>query len=319
MQLEHRQDAERPARHAHPQPAQLDPGERDQPQHREQHHDRDAEVGLLRHEREGHDGHAERHDDGTPCGPAVGVAHLAEECRGHQDERELAELRRLDLVAAGHGDPGLGAVHRRAHREHGDEAEQGHAVEHGRVRAQLAVVKDGHAEHQQEPDDDVDELLVQVGARVAALLAQGRRGRGPDEQHSDQAERQNGREQHPVHAAQHRVPGKGTLQQGLRQRGGAVPASIGAQWREPAVGAGCARPLGAQAGGAASPAHRFRLLALDDVLAGSATNAASDAGDCSGAGDVMDVVDGTISPLALMCGSFGSRPPASAALFPCRP
>jgi hypothetical protein len=56
-----------------------------------------------------------------------------------------------------------------------------------------------------------------------------------------------------------------------------------------------------------------------DVAAGSDTNAASDAAGVNGPADLMDVVDGTISPLALMRGIPGSLPPGSAAFFPCRP
>ena len=45
---------------------------------------------------------------------------------------------------------------------------------------------------------------------------------------------------------------------------------------------------------------------------------AKDAADVEGVAD-REVVDGTIWPIPLMCGSPGSLPPASAALCPCRP
>ena len=88
----------------------------------------------------------------------------------HQDQRDLGELRRLDLEAAGQRDPRLRAVDVGAERgEHGQQGQQRQRRRPTGVQAfSCLVVGQADHEHQDQPDDHPEQLLLQVGARVLA-------------------------------------------------------------------------------------------------------------------------------------------------------
>ncbi len=106
--------------------------------------------------------------------PLAVVAQPAEHQRADQHQAELGELGRLDLEAAGQVDPRVRAVHHAAQRgEHGQQAEQGGAVDHRRPGPDPPDVQRAHRHHQAEPDAEPEHVLVQVGARVARRAAAG--------------------------------------------------------------------------------------------------------------------------------------------------
>ena len=100
--------------------------------------------------------------------------------------------------------------------EHGQQAEHGRAVDERRPRPQLPGVDEAHREHQDQPDHDPQQLLLQVGARVRARREQGGLGGRPDEQDADRAQPAHHDDQQPVHLPQHGVPGERPGQQGPR-------------------------------------------------------------------------------------------------------
>src|SRR5499427_6215691 len=116
-----------------------------------------------------------------PSRPGAGgaVAQLAEDHRQHQDHPDLGELRRLDLEPAGQRDPGVRAVDRGAQRaEHHQQPQAGGRVDQRRGHPQYPVVDQADRDQEHQPDDHVEQLLLQVGVRVAARLLQPRPGRG---------------------------------------------------------------------------------------------------------------------------------------------
>ena len=60
--------------------------------------------------------------------------------------------------------------------------------------------------HEDQPEHHVDRLFVQVGPGAGATLRQGGLGGRPDEQDPQHAQREDRRDERPVHVTQEGVP-----------------------------------------------------------------------------------------------------------------
>ena len=100
-----------------------------------------------------------RHSN-TSCvvGSAMPFAFLRQQHRDAEHDRDLRELRRLDLEPAAEPDPGVRAVDGLPERrQHDQQAEHRRAVEHRGVGAQRPVVDRRRDDGEIRPDDDVEQ------------------------------------------------------------------------------------------------------------------------------------------------------------------
>ncbi len=179
------------------------PGTADQ-QHRQQQseeNERRSQVGLDVDERE-RDG-TEAEDDHEPS--AVELSPVGRAVRGQaNDERDLGDLGRLELVTA-ELEPRLRALAPRAdRREHGKQQQHGAHVQHGRELKEKPVV-DRRAEHEHhEADSHEDGLPFDVVMGVDPLGSQTGAGRAVDHH-----EPEDGNDQGRDDKAQIHVPPRG--------------------------------------------------------------------------------------------------------------
>ena len=126
--------------------------------------ERGAEVGLLEDER----GQRERdRDDAERRPPLVhAVAALGHEAREGEDERELAELRGLEVEEADL-DPALRPAHLLGEDEHGEQQDERDAIERD-AQPPVDVGVHHHRQREEEPaDGDVDQLPEDVVVGIA--------------------------------------------------------------------------------------------------------------------------------------------------------
>ena len=231
-------DGQRAGRAQRGEPAQPDARHGDHAHQQHQQQDGDPEVGLEddQQQRQAAAGERERHLQRPRAGGAF--VQIAEDHRQHQDHPDLGELGRLDLEPAGQRDPGVRAVDRGAQRaEHHQQPQAGGRVDQRRVHPQYPVVDQADRDQERQADSHVEELLFQVGVRVAARLLQPGPGRRPDEQRADQRECQHRGDQDPVHMPHNGILGQRPCQwpAPFAGPGAAIAAARRADGGEPAV------------------------------------------------------------------------------------
>ena len=145
----------------------------------------------------------------------LGVALLGEDHRHPDDDRDLGELRRLDLEPRRQHDPRVRAVDGRADgRQHDDQAQARQHVDDRGVRAQRPVVDERGAAGQQHADDRVERVPLEERLRVEPGQHHALAGGRPDEQRAEHDEREDRQGQDRVEPAQRRLPLQRALAQG---------------------------------------------------------------------------------------------------------
>ena len=160
---------------------------------------------------------------------AVGPLAAAEVRGQDQDQRDLGELRRLELEAA-HLEPRHGALAGLPDEQQGHEAEGGGGVEPRSQVPPASVVDGQHREHAHQADGEGDALALDEEVGVEAVERLGLVAGAVDGQQADGGQADDRREQEPVDVLARVVrvaPQRLDLRPG--QRGGHVS-------RSPAVG-----------------------------------------------------------------------------------
>ena len=110
-----------------------------------------------------------------------------------------------------------------AHDEHQHQSDHRGDVHQRREDAHPAVVGGGHHHPEHDTDRDVDEVLLEVAARVAVGEVVARGGRGPHQERADREQGSNGEHQQPVEPG-----GLDAGRRGAGQRGTSLARAPGA-------------------------------------------------------------------------------------------